>query len=73
MGLEGGSLPGGGTSARGNDGLLGAGGPTFLTTKLDFVVNWATFPCPNTVGMNGLSVNAPISLMLWPYHQSQPA
>ena len=22
-------------------GLLGAGGPTFLTTKVDFVVNWA--------------------------------
>ena len=41
MGLEGGRLPGGGTSARGDSGLLGAGGPTFLTTKLDFVVNWA--------------------------------
>ena len=41
MGLEGSRLPGGGTSARGDGGLLGAGGPTFLTTKLDFVVNWA--------------------------------
>ena len=34
-------LPGGGTSARGDEGLFGAGGPTFLTTKLDFIVNWA--------------------------------
>ena len=41
MGLDPGSLPGGGTSARESGGLLGAGGPTFLTTKLDFVVNWA--------------------------------
>ena len=41
MGLEPGSLPGGGTSAREGGGLLGVGGPTFLTTKLDFVVNWA--------------------------------
>ena len=32
-------LPGGGTSAR-SGGLFGSGGPTFLTTKLDFVVNW---------------------------------
>ncbi len=38
MGLEG-NLPGGGTSAR-SGGLFGSGGPTFLTTKLDFVVNW---------------------------------
>jgi len=38
MGLTG-DLPGGGTSAR-SGGLFGAGGPTFLTTKLDFVVNW---------------------------------
>ena len=22
-------------------GLMGSGGPTFLTTKLDFIVNWA--------------------------------
>lgn len=36
-------LSGGGTSARaqGDAGLFGAGGPTFLTTKLDFIVNWA--------------------------------
>ncbi len=40
MGLEGNQLPGGGTSAR-SGGLFGAGGPTFLTTKVDFVVNWA--------------------------------
>ena len=33
-------LPGGGTSAR-TGGLFGAGGPTFLTTKLDFIVNWS--------------------------------
>ncbi len=38
MGVKG-DLPGGGTSAR-SGGLLGTGGPTFLTTKLDFVVNW---------------------------------
>ena len=37
MGLE---LPGGGTSQR-TGGLFGADSPTFLTTKLDFVVNWA--------------------------------
>ena len=36
MGVE---LPGGGTSER-TGGILGAGSPTFLTTKLDFVVNW---------------------------------
>ena len=41
MGLDDKRLPGGGTSARGEEGLLGAGGPTFLTTKLDFVINWA--------------------------------
>ncbi len=40
MGLEDRDLPGGGTSAR-TGGLVGSGGPTFLTTKLDFVVNWA--------------------------------
>jgi NADH-quinone oxidoreductase subunit B len=34
------ALPGGGTSAR-LGGIFGAGSPTFLTTKLDFVVNWA--------------------------------
>ncbi|MBW3534237.1 MAG: NADH-quinone oxidoreductase subunit NuoB [Gemmatimonadetes bacterium] len=34
------TLPGGGTSAR-SGGLLGDGGPTFLTTRLDAVVNWA--------------------------------
>jgi len=38
MGVTG-DLPGGGTSAR-SGGLFGAGGPTFLTTKLDYVVNW---------------------------------
>lgn len=32
-------LPGGGTS-RTSGGLFGDGGPAFLTTKLDFVVNW---------------------------------
>ena len=41
MGLDDKRLPGGGTSARGDQGLFGAGGPTFLTTKLDFIVNWA--------------------------------
>src|SRR5687768_13835436 len=41
MGLDDKRLPGGGVSARGNEGLFGSGGPTFLTTKLDFVVNWA--------------------------------
>jgi NADH-quinone oxidoreductase subunit B len=40
VGLEDRQLPGGGTSAR-SGGLFGAGGPTFLTTKVDFVVNWA--------------------------------
>lgn len=41
MGLgEGQPLPGGGTSAR-EGGLFGVGSPTFLTTKIDFVVNWA--------------------------------
>jgi NADH-quinone oxidoreductase subunit B len=39
VGVEGTPLPGGGTSAR-SGGLFGAGGPTFLTTKLDYVVNW---------------------------------
>jgi NADH-quinone oxidoreductase subunit B len=35
-------LPGGGVSARDEPGgIFGAGSPTFLTTKLDFVVNWA--------------------------------
>ena len=33
-------LPGGGTSAR-SGGIFGAGGPTFLTTQLDAVINWA--------------------------------
>jgi NADH-quinone oxidoreductase subunit B len=37
MGLK---LPGGGESAR-SGGIFGAGSPTFLTTKVDFVVNWA--------------------------------
>lgn len=37
MGLN---LPGAGTGA-GSGGLFGAGSPTFLTTKIDFVVNWA--------------------------------
>jgi NADH-quinone oxidoreductase subunit B len=41
MGLDDKHLPGGGVSARGEAGLFGSGGPTFLTTKLDFVVNWA--------------------------------
>jgi NADH-quinone oxidoreductase subunit B len=41
MGLDDKRLPGGGVSARGGEGLFGAGGPTFLTTKVDFVVNWA--------------------------------
>ena len=41
MGLDDTRLPGGGMSSRGEGGLLGAGGPTFLTTKVDFVVNWA--------------------------------
>jgi NADH-quinone oxidoreductase subunit B len=39
MGLDDRQLPGGGTSAKGG-GLFGAGSPAFLTTKLDFVVNW---------------------------------
>ena len=39
MGLER-QLPGGGVSARSGP-VTGAGGPTFLTTKLDFIVNWA--------------------------------
>ena len=38
MGLEG-NLPGGGTSA--GTGLFGAGSPTFLTSKIDFLVNWS--------------------------------
>ncbi len=37
MGLK---LPGGGVSQR-TGGLLGAGTPTFLTSKVDFLVNWA--------------------------------
>ena len=37
MGL---TLPGGGQSA-GSGGILGAGSPTFLTTSVDFVVNWS--------------------------------
>lgn len=41
MGLDDRKLPGGGISQRSDDGLFGSGGPTFLTTKLDFVVNWA--------------------------------
>jgi NADH-quinone oxidoreductase subunit B len=39
MGVDDRDLPGGGKSAR-SGGIFGAGGPTFLTTKLDFVVNW---------------------------------
>ncbi len=42
MGLKEGQLPGGGVTSRGGGlPLVGAGGPTFLTTKVDFVVNWA--------------------------------
>jgi NADH-quinone oxidoreductase subunit B len=44
MGLEDGArLPGGGISARqdAGTGASDVGGPTFLTTKLDYVVNWA--------------------------------
>ena len=37
MGL---TLPGGGVSGR-TGGMFGAESPTFLTTKLDFVVNWS--------------------------------
>ena len=37
MGLK---LPGGGTSAR-SGGIFGAGSPTFLTSKVDFIVNWS--------------------------------
>ena len=33
-------LPGGGTSAR-SGGIFGAGSPTFLTSKVDFIVNWS--------------------------------
>jgi NADH-quinone oxidoreductase subunit B len=40
MGLNDRTLPGGGTS-RAPAGIFGAGTPTFLTTKVDFVVNWA--------------------------------
>jgi len=40
VGVDDRRLPGGGTSAR-EGGLFGAGGPAFLTTRLDFVVNWA--------------------------------
>ena len=39
MGLNENQLPGGGTSSR-SGGLFGAGGPTFLTTKIDFLINW---------------------------------
>ena len=41
MGLVEDRLPGGGTSARPGGAGVHVGGPTFLTTKLDFVVNWA--------------------------------
>ena len=34
------TLPGGGVSGR-SGGMFGVGGPTFLTTKLDYVVNWS--------------------------------
>jgi len=34
------NLPGGGVSAR-SGGLFGAGSPAFLTSKIDFLVNWA--------------------------------
>ena len=40
MGVEDRNLPGGGTSAR-SGGVFGAGSPTFLTTRLDSVINWA--------------------------------
>ena len=34
-------LPGGGTQkSEGGLGMFGAGSPTFLTTKIDFVINW---------------------------------
>jgi NADH-quinone oxidoreductase subunit B len=39
VGLEG-KLPGGGTG-KGGGGLLGSGSPTFLTSRIDFLVNWA--------------------------------
>ncbi len=39
MGLTDKTLPGGGTSQR-SGGLFGAGGPTFLTSKVDFLINW---------------------------------
>jgi len=39
VGVDGTPLPGGGASARSGS-IFGAGGPTFLTTKLDYVVNW---------------------------------
>lgn len=39
MGLEG-NLPVGGTGT-GSGGLVGSGSPTFLTSKIDFLVNWA--------------------------------
>lgn len=39
MGLTDNQLPGGGTSSR-SGGLFGSGGPTFLTSKIDFLVNW---------------------------------
>ena len=43
MGLGDRDLPGGGQSRaeEGSGGIFGAGSPAFLTTKLDFVVNWA--------------------------------
>ena len=39
MGLEG-DLPVGGTGT-GSGGIIGSGSPTFLTSKIDFLVNWA--------------------------------
>jgi len=39
VGLEG-NLPVGGTGT-GSGGLVGSGSPTFLTSKIDFLVNWA--------------------------------
>ena len=42
MGVSPGQLPGGGVTSRpGGLPVVGAGAPTFLTTKVDFVVNWA--------------------------------
>jgi len=39
VGVDGGSLPGGGHSGL-PGGMFGEGSPTFLTTKVDWVVNW---------------------------------